>query len=119
MSVVYIQTLKDTKGMMARWHEILGNYSFTISHAKVVTEDYFSRCPEACREPTPEEQEKENLFEEDPIPEQDLEQLAATYNPPGARQEMICSLQPGGEKKNKKILKKVLRLETTRTSLSL
>ena len=79
MSVRYLQGIKTQCGVYARWYEILGNYSFSVTHAKVVVEDAISRCPDACREPYQYELDLENDFEPDPVGlEYNLEKLAQT-----------------------------------------
>ena len=76
MSVKYINNMKNSRGVHARWAKLIGSYSFTISHAKVVVEDCVSRCPSHLPEPTQEELDMEKDWEADPPPHLDLEKLA-------------------------------------------
>ena len=80
-----------------RWTEFLVNYSFSITHCKVVVEDCISRCPQACREPTEEEIDMEKDYEPDPIAgEVNLEELVKEIirKDKGKDQpELICGLQ--------------------------
>jgi hypothetical protein len=98
MSVRYLQNIKSQNGVFARWYETLGNFSFTVTHSKVVVEDAISRCPDACREPTQEELDWENHHERDPVgDEPNLELLAkARREGPGYgvddREEEICDM---------------------------
>ena len=38
MSVKYIDNMKTSRGVHTRWAELIGSYSFTISHARVIVE---------------------------------------------------------------------------------
>lgn len=52
MSVVHIDGIKNQNGVFPNGVKSPNNFSFAVSHQKVVVEDAISRCPEACREPT-------------------------------------------------------------------
>ena len=56
--------------------EIIGSYSFSILHAKVIMEDCVSQCPRHLPEPTEEELALEKDWEADPPPHLNLEKLA-------------------------------------------
>ena len=66
MSVKYIDTMKNSRGVHARWAELIGSYSFIITHAKVIVEDCVSRCPSHLPEPTQAELDMEKDWEPDP-----------------------------------------------------
>ena len=70
MSVKYIDNMKNSRGVHARWAKLIGSYSFTISHAKVIVEDCVSRCPSHLPEPTQEELDMEKDWEADPPPQE-------------------------------------------------
>ena len=93
MSVKYIDTMKNSRGVHARWAELIGSYSFTITHAKVIVEDCVSRCPSHLPEPTQEELDMEKDWEPDPPPHLDLEKLAAQSAKLQIRLERICHLE--------------------------
>ena len=59
MSVKYIDNMKSSRVVHARWAELIGSYSFTITHARVTVEDCVSRCPSHLPEPTQEELDME------------------------------------------------------------
>ena len=59
MSVKYINNMKSSRGVHARWAELIGSYSFTITHARVIVEDCVSRCPAHLPEPTQKELDME------------------------------------------------------------
>ncbi len=92
MSVKYIQDLKTQKGVYARWFEILGNYSFTISHQKVIVEDTISRCPQGLRSPLPQELAAEQDYESEGPIGQDLEAIALATRQEKDRAETICNI---------------------------
>ena len=52
MSVKYIYKMKNSRGVHARWAELIGSYYFIITHAKVIVEYCVSRCPSHLPEPT-------------------------------------------------------------------
>ena len=93
MSVKYIDTMKNSRGVHARWAKLIGSYSFTISHAKVIMEDCVSRCPSHLPEPTQEELDMEKDWEPDPPPHLDLEKLAAQSAKLQIRPERICHME--------------------------
>ena len=93
MSVKYIDNMKSSRGVHARWAETIGSYSFTITHARVVVEDCVSRCPSHLPEPTQEELDMEKDWEEDPPPHLDLEKLAKQSAQLSTRPERICQVQ--------------------------
>ena len=39
MSMKYIDMMKNSRGVHSRWAELIGSYSFSITHAKVIVED--------------------------------------------------------------------------------
>ena len=85
---------EDLKGSPhARWAELIGSYSFTISHARVIVEDCVSRCPSHLPEPTQEELDMEKDWEADPPPHLDLDKLANESAQLPARPEQICQTQ--------------------------
>ena len=90
MSVKYIDNMKTSRGVHARWAELIGSYSFTISHARVIVEDCVSRCPSHLPEPTQEELDMEKDWEANPPPHLDLEKLAIESAQLPARPEQIC-----------------------------
>ncbi len=93
MSVKYIDNMKSSRGVHARWAEMIGSYSFTITHARVVVEDCVSRCPAHLPEPTQKELDMEKDWEEDPPPHLDLERLANQSAQLPIRPERICQVQ--------------------------
>ena len=93
MSVKYINNMKSSRGVHARWAKLIGSYSFTISHARVVVEDCVSRCPSHLPEPTQEELDMEKDWEADPPPHLDLEKLAIESAQLPAHPERICQIQ--------------------------
>ena len=93
MSVKYIDTMKNSRGVHARWAELIGSYSFSITHAKVIMEDCVSRCPSHLPEPTQAELDMEKDWEPDPPPHLDLEILAAKSAKLQVRPERICHLE--------------------------
>ena len=93
MSVKYIDNMKSSRGVHARWAELIGSYSFTITHARVTVEDCVSRCPSHLPEPTQKELDMEKDWEEDPPPHLDLEKLASQAAQLQSRPERICQVQ--------------------------
>ena len=93
MSVKYIDNMKSSRGVHARWAEMIGSYSFTITHARVVVEDCVSRCPSHLPEPTQKELDMEKDWEEDPPPHLDLEKLARQSAQLSTLPERICQAQ--------------------------
>ena len=93
MSMKYIDTMKNSRGVHARWAELIGSYSFTITHVKVTMEDCFSRCPSHLPEPTQEELDMEKDWEPDPPPNLNLEKLATQSAKLQVRPERICHLE--------------------------
>ena len=93
MSVKYIDNMKSSRGVHARWAELIGSYSFTITHARVVMEDCMSRCPAHLPEPTQKDLDMEKDWEEDPPPHLDLEKLASQSAQLQSRPERICQAQ--------------------------
>ena len=93
MSVKYIDNMKSSRGVHARWPELIGSYSFTISHARVVVEDCVSRCPSHLPEPTQEELDMEKDWEADPLPHLDLKKLAIESAQLPVQPERICQMQ--------------------------
>ena len=93
MSVKYIDNMKSSRGVHARWAELIGSYSFTITHARVIVEDCVSRCPAHLPEPTQKDLEMEKDWEEDPPPHLDLEKLASQAAQLQSRPERICQAQ--------------------------
>ena len=93
MSVKYIDNMKSSRGVHARWAELIGSYSFTITHACVTVEDCVSRCPSHLPEPTQEELDMEKDWEDDPPPHLDLEKLANKAAQLQVRPERICQIQ--------------------------
>ena len=93
MSVKYIDNMKSSRGVHARWAELIGSYSFTITHARVIVEDCVSRCPAHLPEPTQKELDMEKDWEEDPPPHLDLEKLANQSAQLQSRPERICQVQ--------------------------
>ena len=93
MSVKYIDNMKSSRGVHARWAELIGSYSFTITHARVTVEDCVSRCPSHLPEPTQKELDMEKDWEEDPPPHLDLEKLASQAAQLRSRPERICQVQ--------------------------
>ena len=93
MSVKYIDNMKSSRGVHARWAELIGSYSFTITHARVVVEDCVSRCPAHLPEPTQKDLDMEKDWEEDPPPHLDLEKLANQSAQLQSRPERICQAQ--------------------------
>ena len=93
MSVKYIDTMKNSRGVHARWAELIGSYSFSITHAKVIVEDCVSRCPSHLPEPTQAELDMEKDWEPDPPPHLNLKILAAKSAKLQVRPERICHLE--------------------------
>ena len=92
MSVKYIDNMKSSRGVHARWAELIGSYSFTITHARVIVEDCVSRCPSHLPEPTQEELDMEKDWEADPPPHLDLEKLANKAAQLQVCPERICQI---------------------------
>ena len=93
MSVKYIDNMKSSRGVHARWAETIGSYSFTITHTRVIVEDCVSRCPSHLPEPTQKELDMEKDWEEDPPPHLDLERLAKQSAQLPTLPERICQVQ--------------------------
>ena len=66
MSVKYIDTMKNSRGVHARWAELIRSYYFIITHTKLIVEDCVSRCPSHLPEPTQAELDMEKDWEPDP-----------------------------------------------------
>ena len=92
MSVKYIDNMKSSIGVHARWAELIGSYSFTITHACMIVEDCVSRCPSHLPEPTQEELDMEKDWEADPPPHLNLKKLAIKAAQLQVRPEQICPI---------------------------
>ena len=110
MSVKYIDNMKSSRGFHARWAELIGSYSFTISHAQVVVEDCVSRCPSHLPEPTQEELDMEKDWEADPPPHLDLEKLAIESAQLPVRPERICQMKGDSIRMNMMFDKEKIRV---------
>ena len=91
MSVKYIDNMKSSRGVHARWAELIGSYSFTITHARVIME-LCVQVPSHLPEPTQEELDMEKDWEADPPPHLDLEKLANKAAQLQVRPERICQI---------------------------
>ena len=49
---VHRHMMKNSRGVHARWAELIGSYYFSITHAKVIVEDCVFWCPSHLPEPT-------------------------------------------------------------------
>ena len=114
MSVKYIDNMKNSRGVHARWAELIGSYSFTISHARVVVEDCVSRCPSHLPEPTQEELDMEKDWEADPPPHLDLEKLASVSAQLSVRPERICHMKGDSIQMNMMFDQEKVRVEWER-----
>ena len=79
MSVKYIDNMKSSRGVHARWAELISSYCV-------------SRCPSHLPEPTQEELDIEKDWEADPPPNLDLEKLVNKAAQLQVRPERICQI---------------------------
>ena len=93
MSMKYIDTMKNSRWVHTRLAELIGSYSFSITHTKVIVEDCVFRCPSHQPEPTQAELDMEKDWEPDPPPHLNLEILAAKSAKLQVRPERICHLE--------------------------
>ena len=94
MSVKYIDNMKNSRGVHARWAELIGSYSFyDLTRESDRGRLCVSRCPSHLPEPTQEELDMEKDWEPDPPPHLDLEKLAAQSAQLQTRPERICHME--------------------------
>ena len=110
----YNDNMKNSRGVHARWAELIGSYSFTISHAKVIVEDCVSRCPSHLPKPTKEELDMKKDWEADPPPHLDLEKLALALAQLSVRPERICQMKGDSIRLNMMFNQEKVRVEWER-----